>query len=237
MLNLFKGVQYFIQGFSKLLTPGLKRFIILPIAFNCLLFIGLFYLGYHYLLPYASHYVDKLPAWLSFLSGMLMVFFIIAFLLLFLAMFTVIFNVIASPFNGLLSEKVQKIFYGKAILPIPFTVMAVRSLKRQGQFLRYFIPRFLGMCILFFIPFIQPIFPFIWFLFSAWMLSIQLQDLPLDNNAMSFHDTLQIVKANKMRSLGFGASINFASFIPILNILTMPAAVIGGTMIYCETTP
>jgi CysZ protein len=228
-------MRYFILGFSQLLTPGLKRFIVMPIAFNVVLFMGLFYFSYYYLIPYAYHYVDKLPAWLSFLSGVLLVVFIIAFILLFLAMFTVMFNVIASPFNGLLAEKVQVILYKKPIPSITFTVMAIRVLKRQGKFLKYFLPRFLGMCILFFIPFIQPVFPIIWFLFTAWMISMQFQDLPLDNNLINFDEMQRMIKANKMRSLGFGSAINVAGFIPFINILSMPAAVIGSTMLYCDT--
>ena len=235
MLNFFKGMTYFVTGLKHLFTPGLKRFIILPIAFNCLLFSGLFYLGYYYGLPYASYYVDKLPSWLSFLSGVLIVAFIIVFILLFLAMFTVMFNVIAAPFNGLLAEKVQKLLYGKPVPAVPFAVMAIRAFKRQGQFLRYFLPRFLGMCILFFIPLIQPVFPFVWFAFTAWMLSMQFQDLPLDNNLTSFSEMQKLVKKNKMRSLGFGSAINLASFIPFLNVFIMPAAVIGSTMLYGDT--
>ncbi|TAL61002.1 MAG: sulfate transporter CysZ [Legionella sp.] len=235
MINFFKGMNYFFQGLKKLSTPGLKRFIIIPIVFNFLLFTSLFYLSYHYLLPYAHYYIDKLPSWLSFLSSLIIVFLVITFLLLFLAMFTVMFNIIAAPFNGLLAEKVQKIIYGRAVPSVAFSTMAVRSLKRQGKFLRYFIPRFLGMGVLFFVPFIQPIFPVIWFIFTAWMLSMQFQDVPMDNNLVGFEQMKQEIKINTMRSLGFGASINLASFIPFFNVLTLPAAVIGSTMLYCDT--
>lgn len=236
MFPFFSGMRYLIQGFNHLLTPGLKRFIIMPIVFNFILFAGLFYLIYHYLLPYAHQYIAKLPSWLSFLSGVLFILFIVGFILLFLALFTVMFNIIAAPFNGLLAEKVQKLLYNRPIPAIPFYVMAVRSIKRQGQFLSYFLPRLMGMLLLFFVPFMQPLYPFIWFLFSAWMLSIQFQDVALDNNLIDFPEMKKRIKNNKMRSLGFGALINLASFIPGLNILMMPAAVIGGTILYCDTS-
>lgn len=235
MLSFFKGMKYLALGIKYLLTPGLKRFIVMPIVFNCLLFAGVFYLCYYHVLPYSYHYIDKLPSWLSFLSGVLVTLLIIAFVLFFLVMFTVMFNVIAAPFNGLLSEKVQQLLYKSTIPEVSFIVMAIRAIKRQGQFLWYFIPRLLVMGILFFIPFIQPIFPFIWFLFTAWMLSMQFQDLPMDNNLVCFEDMQRRVKANTMRTLGFGSFINIVSFIPILNILLMPAAVIGSTMLYCDT--
>lgn len=235
MINFIHGMSYYLRGLRTLRTPGLKRFIIIPIAFNCILFSGLFYLAYHYLLPYAYHYMDKLPHWLSFLSTVLVILFVIVFLLLFLAMFTVMFNVFAAPFNGLLAEKVQKIVYGRSVPPVAFSTMAIRSLKRQAKFLRYFIPRFLGMGILFFVPFIQPIFPVIWFLFTAWMLSMQFQDIPQDNNLVGFEEMKEDVKTNRMRSLGFGSAISLGSFIPFFNLLTMSAAVIGSTLLYCDT--
>ncbi|WP_267313900.1 sulfate transporter CysZ [Legionella antarctica] len=213
----------------------MKRFIILPMIFNFILFGGLFYFTYHHLFSYSTYYLDKLPSWLSFLSGVLLIIFIISFFLMFLSLFTVFFNVIAAPFNGLLAEKAQFLLYGIPTPSLSFSKMAHRSIKRQGQFLKYFLPRLSGMFLLFFVPFIHPIYPFLWFFFTAWMLSTQYQDFPMDNNLISFRQMRQKIKNNKMRSLGFGSLINLFSFIPLLNIVIMPAAVIGSTIFYCET--
>lgn len=236
MINFFRGMLYMVRGIRSLSTSGLKRFIILPVILNCLLFAGLFYFTYHYLYPYATYYLDKLPSWLSFLSGVFFVIFIICFFLLFLSLFTVVFNVIASPFNALLAEKAQVLFYKRPVPSLPFYEMALRSMKRQGQFLIYYLLRLLGIGLLFFVPFLQPVYPFIWFLFTAWILSIQYQDFAMDNNLISFKDMQEKVKENRMLSLGFGSLINLTSFIPLLNVLIMPAAVIGSIMIYCDRT-
>lgn len=234
MGEFFDGMRCMMSGLNHLSTKGLKRFVILPVMFNFLLFTGLFYLVYHYLFPYSYTYLDKLPSWLSFLNGVLFVVFIISFFLLFLSVFTVLFNIIAAPFNGLLAEKAQQLLYGSTIPSISFTSMVFRTIKRQGQFIAYFLPRFCVMCILFFIPFLHPIYPFLWFFFNAWMLSFQYQDFVMDNNLIGFDEMKHIIKRNKLRSLGFGSLINLASFIPILNFFTMPAAVIGSVTIYCE---
>lgn len=232
MSEFFNGMRCMMLGLGHLSTKGLKRFIILPMMFNFLLFMGLFYLIYHYLFPYSYAYLDKLPAWLHFISGLLFVVFIISFFLLFLSVFTVIFNLIAAPFNGLLAEKAQHILYGSSIPSISFADMIARTIKRQGQFIVYFLPRFVGMCLLFFVPFLQPIYPILWFFFNAWMLSFQYQDFAMDNNLIDFNEMKSIIKGNKLRSLGFGSLINLASFIPILNFFTMPAAVIGSVILY-----
>lgn len=234
MADFFKGMFYVLLGMRHLLTHGLKRFVILPIMFNIGLFFVTFYLIYHYALPYSSHYIDKLPSWLSFLNGLIIIILVIGFVLLFLSMFTVLFNLFAAPFNSLLAEKVQKLLYKSTIPCVTFTEMTLRSIKRQGQFLGYFLPRFIGMIILFFVPLIQIVYPFLWLIFSAWVLSIQYQDFVMDNNLVNFKPMRAKMKEKTMLSLGFGFSINLVSFIPLLNLITGPAAVIGGVMLYCE---
>ena len=232
MKEFLHGMVYLFLGVRHLLTKGLKRFILLPIAFNFLLFSGLFYLVYHYLFPYSTYYVDKLPTWLSFLNGIFFVLLIIGFFLCFLSVFTIFFNMIAAPFNGLLAEKAQRLLYGTQIPSLTFAQIAVRSIKRQGQFMGYFISRFIIVCLLFFVPFIHPIYPIIWFFFNAWMLSMQYQDFVMDNNLIDFPSMKKIMNDKKMLTLGLGTSINLISFIPILNIFIMPAAVIGSVILF-----
>lgn len=234
MGHFIKGMLYFIAGLNRLSTKGLRRFIVLPILFNVLLFASVFYLFYHYLLPYADYYLDKLPSWFSFLSTLFFILVVVSFFLLFLMLFTALCNVLAAPFNGLLAEKAQRHFFQSDVPSQPFIEMAGRSIKRQGQFLRYFLPRFFLMVALFFVPFIQPVYPFIWFSFNAWMLSMQYQDFVMDNNLLTFTAMKQRLQHNRLKSLGFGTMINVFNFIPLLNILTMPSAVIGGVLLYGE---
>jgi CysZ protein len=213
---------------------GLKRFILLPILFNILLFILSFYLIYHYVFPYSHDYINTLPSWLSFLSNLILIIFAVSFFFLFLSMFTVLFNLVAAPFNGLLAEKTQNLLYKTKIPSLSLSEMTFRTIKRQCQFLAYFVPRFLGMIVLFFVPFIHPVYPFLWLIFTAWILSIQYQDFVMDNNLINFREMRSMIKGRGMLSLGFGIGINFISFIPLLNLLAIPAAVIGGVILYFE---
>ncbi len=214
--------------------PGLKRYVILPIVFNFLIFFTLAYFLFQFIFPYSSYYINQLPSWLGFLQGILLVMMGIGFFLLFLSMFTILFNIIAAPFNGLLAEKAQKLLCNTPIPSISFATMLKRSIKRQMQFLSYFIPRFVAILLLFFVPFIHPFYPFMWFLFNAWMLSIQFQDFAMDNNLVSFKEMRNRINQSPMLSLGFGSFISLASFVPILNLIVMPAAVIGGTRLFCK---
>ena len=234
MSNFIRGIFYLLSGFRYLGTKGLKRFIIVPMVFNLMLFVGIFYFTKHYLLPYTYYYLNQLPSWLSFLSSIFFIIFLISFLLFFLSMFTVFLNVIAAPFNGLLAEKTQALLYHSAIPSLPFKTIALRSIKRQCQFLYYFFPRFIIVCLLFFVPFIHPFYPFIWFIFNAWILSLQYQDFVMDNNLIEFNEMRELLIDKKMLTLGFGSVINIFNFIPFLNIFTMPVAVISGVILFCD---
>ncbi|MBA3535408.1 MAG: hypothetical protein H0T84_02180 [Tatlockia sp.] len=56
----------------------------------------------------------------------------------------------------------------------------------------------------------------------------------MDNNLINFQEMRLKIKEKSMLSLGFGCFINLASFVPFLNLITLPAAVIGGVILYCE---
>ncbi|WP_419419687.1 sulfate transporter CysZ [Legionella sp. D16C41] len=234
MIKFTTGMSYLLLGMTHLPTRGLKRFVVLPIIFNLFVFVGLFYLLYHYFFPLSHYYINQLPTWLSFLNSVIMIFFILSFFLFFLTTFTIVFNLIAAPFNGLLAERAQYLLRNQMIPELTFAEITIRTIKRQLQFISYFLPRFFGMCCLFFIPFIHPFFPFLWFAFNSWVLSMQYQDYAMDNNLVDFRTMRQLMAHNKEESLGFGFLINLISFVPILNIISMPAGVIGGVLMFCD---
>ncbi|MFW2570618.1 sulfate transporter CysZ [Legionella sp. 29fVS95] len=232
MKSFFTGISCFFLGLKALNQQGLRRFVVLPLLFNFLLYGGIAYLSYHYLFAFTDYYIKQLPHWLSFLSSVFTLLFFLLFVLVFLSTFSVVANVFAAPFNGLLSEKAQQLLYGIAVPERPLGTMVVQSIKRQGQFIFYYLPRFIGLCLLFLIPPLHPFLPFLWFIFNAWMLSIQYQDFAMDNNLVDFNTMRKQIKNSKRFSMGFGFIISLLSFIPFLNILIMPAAVIGGTLMW-----
>ena len=85
MNEFILGMVYLQRGFPRLFTDGLKRFILLPIAFNLLLFGGLFYVFYDYVFPYSDYFLIQLPSWLHFLSTVFLIVFFVSGFLLFLS--------------------------------------------------------------------------------------------------------------------------------------------------------
>jgi len=109
-----------------------------------------------------------------------------------------------------------------------------RTLKREWHKIAYYLPRAILLLILFFIPIINIIAGILWFIFGCWMMSVEYVDYPMDNHKKSFKNLHRYLHAHCWISLTFGFSVAIASMIPIVNFFVMPAAVIGGTLLYLE---
>jgi len=168
------GLAYLVRGLKLIQTKGLKRFVLIPIAINFLLFGGAVY----WLTVTTQAWTDKVIGWLpsyfqwvEYLIYPLLVIFILA---MFYFLFTSVTNLIAAPFNGLLSEKVERYESGQTvgdegvaglIKDIP------RTLGRELQKMWSFLPRAIGF---FMLSLVLPVTgQVIWFFWISWMTAIQ----------------------------------------------------------------
>lgn len=238
--NPAKGAGYLVRGMALLPTPGIRRFVIIPLLVNLLLFAGAIAL----LLSRFDGWLDYLMnawlpdwAWLDFLRYLLWPLFALLILVVVYYSFTLIANLIAAPFNGLLSERVERQLRGDIGNDdgwAELVRMLPRALGRELAKLAYYLPRVLLLLVLSFIPVINLVMPLVWFLFGAWMMSIQYCDYPMDNNKVSFAEMKRLLKARRLSALGFGTLVQFGMLIPLLNLILMPAAVIGATLFWIE---
>ncbi|OOE90946.1 sulfate transporter CysZ [Salinivibrio sharmensis] len=232
------GAGYLFQGFSLMMAPGLRRFVIIPILINVLLLGGAFLYLLSQFGDWIDHWMASLPEWLSWLSFLIWPLVVVAILVVFSYVFSTLANWIAAPFNGLLAEHVEAKLSGTRapddglagiVKDIP------RVMKREWQKLAYYIPRALGFLLLLWIPAIgQTVGPVIWFLFSAWMMAIQYCDYPFDNHKVSFPAMRQTLNQQRGASLSFGAIVMLFTMTPLLNLLVMPAAVCGATAMWVD---
>lgn len=229
---------YFIRGLKLLLHPKLRIFVLIPLTINIALMLTMLMLGIHYFEQLVQWLLHFLPHWLVWLSAVLWLVFSISFVLMFAYTFTIITNIISAPFNGLLSEKVQEM-YGSipASAQMTFTQVIAdtpRTVGRAARSFLYFLPRALVCFILLFIPLLQAIVPVLWFIFNAWMMSVQYMDYPMDNNKISFNSMLNKLTQKRSANFTFGTSVLIGTMIPVLNLLVMPAGVIGATLFWCD---
>ena len=71
------GPQYLAQGLKLVLSPGLRLFVLLPLAVNTLLFIGMIALAMQQFGGWVDTFMPGLPSWLSFLEYLLWPLFVV----------------------------------------------------------------------------------------------------------------------------------------------------------------
>ncbi|MFC6670649.1 sulfate transporter CysZ [Marinobacterium aestuariivivens] len=238
--NPLRGAGYLLRGLQMLPDPSIRHFVIIPLLVNILLFGGAIWL----LLEQFGFWVDYLInqllpdwEWLEFLRYLLWPLLALLVLVLVYYSFTIVANFIAAPFNGFLAEKVERQLRGVAVGDEGWKAllaMVPRTIQRELAKLAYYLPRVLLLLVLTFIPVIGLLSPLLWFLFGAWMMSIQYCDYPMDNNRVSFAQMKQLLKSERLTAVGFGGLIQVGMMIPLLNLVLMPAAVVGATLYWVE---
>ena len=221
-----------------LLKPGMKRFVLIPFAANCIVFIILTLSLISHFSSLQDWFTGLFPSWswISYLVAFLTGLFIFFALLIYGYSFTVLTNIIAAPFYGRLAEKLEESICGKSVPEERITSMILRTLRREMVKLFYFISRgllvLIGLFMLSFIPLLNLFVPLIALLWGTWVMTLQYIDYPADNHQMPFSTLRERLKQQRMSSVGFGGVIMIASMIPVVNIFIMPIAVAGGTLFW-----
>ena len=233
-----QGVQALFRGFKMLGDKRLWHLIAMPILINALLFIAFFALVWKWLNTFITGLNQQLPSWLFWLDWLIWLLFVFAGLIVLIYLFTFFANLIGAPFYGLLAEKAEKIHTAKEIEGISgirgFFKLIPYVLKQQWYIIWYYLPRAVLCIVLFFIPIVQLAAPFIWFLLNAWMMNIQYMSYPMENHQLSFAVMKAKFRQRRSLSLGFGSMVMLGMLIPILNLFVMPAAALGGTLLWLE---
>lgn len=230
------GFRYLLDGFQLILKPGLKRYVIIPLLINIILFASLFYFAQHFFSDFITWVEHHLPHWLSWLGSILWVIFFIGYFLIMIYTFVTFANIVGAPFNSFLAEKVEHYLTGHThnqSLTDTFKDIP-RIIGRQLSILGYYLPRAGLMLLLFFVPILQILAPLLWFFFNAWFMTLQYIDYPTDNNHIPLKSVRDKLAQKKALSLSFGMGVLVFSMVPILNFFIIPAAVAGATKLWLE---
>lgn len=236
--NLLTGASYFLRGFAMIFQPGLRRFVIVPLAANVVLFSLMGWALYQVMVDFYEAAMLSVPEWLQFLSWIITPLLWMIGGLVSGYTSTLAVLLLTSPFHSLLAEKVEAYITGESppareglgasLFEVP------RAFFREIRKLLYYLPMALAVLILTFIPGLNALAPLAWFLLGAWMMSLQFLDYPMDNHHLPFREVPEACAARRLSTIGFGGTIALLSGIPLLNLIMIPAAVIGATLLWCE---
>lgn len=238
--NLISGARFFLQGIACINKPGLRRYFVIPLMLNILVFGLLTYFGFSFFQDALGRLLPEGDAiWVDIANVLAIVIFTPVLLIAVYLVASILANFIASPFNDLLSEQVEKIA-GAASQPDKsfMQVLAGMGPVLAGEIRKYI---YFG---LFYIPigiitFIPPInvlvAPVAWVVFGAWMLALEYLAFPMQNHQLPFSQVRAFARKNRMRTMGFGLIVLLATLIPLVNFIVIPAAVAGATLLWVNT--
>ncbi len=240
--NPVTGISYLFKALPLLTKPGIKSYVIIPLLINIFFFSIGIYFGFAYFGQFMDWALDTSGMWswvaaiVNFIKPLLYIIFGLTLLVLIFYTFSIMANIVAAPFNGLLAEATEKHLTGKLMDDassfkqimkdlIPTIMMEIRKLIYM---ILWSIP---FLIILFVVPILGPV---IWFLFTAWTMSLQYMDYPMANHKLTFAQQRALQGKSRLFSMGFGGVTMGASMIPLVNFIIMPTAVIAATIIWVE---
>ncbi|MDO9161502.1 MAG: sulfate transporter CysZ [Methylococcaceae bacterium] len=227
--NPVLAVGFLFKGLKLVSRPELRKFIIIPVLINIVLYSAALALSYFYIADLIDQFI---PSWLLWLSWILWPLFFISFFIAGFFTFTVLANLIAAPFYGHLSAKTLAMVSDKPMTSAEPSLSKVlfAELRRMG----YLGTRALPLLIVSVIPGINVIAPVLWALFGAWGMALEYLAYPLENEGILFSEQKNLVKSVRLGALSFGGLAVLGLTVPVLNIIIAPAAVIGATLYFNE---
>lgn len=231
MLNLPRGNNPLFalgclwEGVKMLSHPELRKYLLIPLFINMVLYSGAFVLGYHSVSALIHSFI---PDWLSWLNWILWPLFFISFLIIGFFTFTLFANLIAAPYYSQLAAKTLQLISGGSIVKaeLPWDKVFFGELRRVG----YLLLRVLPLLLLFLIPVVNLIAPVLWAVFAAWGIAMEFLAYPLEERGLPFPEQKQFMKQTRWGVLSFGGLTGLGLTLPIVNLLMGQAAVIGATI-------
>lgn len=236
MSQFKQGITSLLAGFGLITRPGIRLYVMVPLLINTLLFAGVIIYGANLLSDLINSMIAQWQ-WLEWLEWLVWPLFVIVSLTIVFFCFTIVANLIGAPFNGFLSEAVERhlLQVDKVdTVSRPLATEVLLAFKSELQKLLYFALRAIPLLLLFIVPLVNVSAPLFWILFSAWMLALEYMDYPMSNHGFLFTQQRKKLFASKQLTFGFGLGVMVLTLIPIINFLAMPVAVAGATKMYVD---
>jgi CysZ protein len=234
--NPVSGAGYLFAGIKLITRPGLRRFVLVPLLINILVFSAAIWYGISQFESFLFWMESNIPSWLHWLDWILWPLFVLVLVILVFYSFTLVANLLASPFNSLLAEKVELHLTGRPLDEgggwKKALVELLPTLLDEVKKLLFAAVLAIPFLILFLIPGINLAAPLLWFLYTAWILTLEYSDFPMGNHGLKFAEMRARLRRKRLLGLSFGAATAGMTMVPVLNFIVMPSAVAGATAMW-----
>lgn len=235
MSDAIRGAACFLRGLGLLSEPGIRSFVLWPIAISVLVFaalVGVAWWQFGALLDWMLGFV---PSWLQWVEWLLWIVFAAAAVLAVAFTFVLLTGLIAAPFHGPLAEAVERHLSGRG----PPSVSLPRSLAKLpldllDELLKiaYALAVAVPFLLLFAVPLVNLVAPALWFVCCAWIAAFQFTDYAMANHGLRMRAMRRRLRGRWWLAIGFGTAAFLACLVPFVNLIAVPAAVSGGAVLW-----
>jgi CysZ protein len=167
-----------------------------------------------------------------FAHGLFEALVVVVLVVLALALTLLVSGIVSAPFNARLAEVLDERVTGRVAPPFA----AGRALADVGRAIvieaTFFSVNALLLLVSLVMPAASPVTGAFGLVFGALYFGVSYVETPQATRARSLHDRLSLVARHPMAILGFGTGVGLFLFVPLLNLLFMPAAVAGGVLFH-----
>jgi CysZ protein len=236
--SLIFGPIYVLKGLYFLYAHrSLWKLAAAPVVIGALLLGGGQYLLYRFLAGRLAGWVSQgalYPVLYHAAFAALVMVMVACFLFLFSGMAVVV----SGPFNEALSERTESEIRRGVIAPAPFLKLVKETARSFGhgvKLLCLYGGSLLAGCALFLVPVFGPLlFGFFSLALSSYMAAYQFMDHPMSRRGYTFREKTAFLRRRLVASLGFGIGVVFPASFPLINVLVIPAAAVGGTLLFLD---
>ena len=229
--DVLRGIGMFLG------TPGVRLLGILPVVLAALVVLALLGLLVVYLdelaaavTPFADRWDESSRTLVRVGAGLAL---LLGSTVVLVMSFTVIAQIIGQPFYERISDRIEHqlgapLAGADAAWWRTFPRASLESLLLLGLTLVCTAPLFLlGL-----FPVLgQTVVPVVQALVAGFFLAVELLAIPLERRGLHLAGRLRFVWRHRAQTLGFGVTAFLLFLIPLMNLLAMPGAVVGATLL------
>ena len=229
--DVLRGIGLFVR------TPGVRLLGILPVLLAALLVLVLLGLLVVYLdeladamTPFADRWDESSRTLVRVGAGLALLLGSTAVLVV---SFTVITQIIGQPFYERISDRVEhQLGAPPAGADAPWWQTFPRASLESALLLALTLACTAPLFVLGLFPVVgQSVVPVLEALVAGFFLAVELLAIPLERRGLHLAGRLRFVWRHRAQTLGFGVTAFLLFLVPLMNLLAMPGAVVGATLL------
>lgn len=233
------GFRALAEGLGVITEPGMRRYALLPLLLSVVAFVVLLVVAIHYFGGLVGLIDRHLPGWLAWTAWLLWIGLAAVFVFGLYWGFTFVVGLVGLPFFMALANAVERHQTGR--LPetrhgMLYLIAAgtLRQLPRLWYLALLALAALAATVVLGLIPLANALITPLWFLFGAWTMAVMMSDFPLGARNFTWRHQHELIRRHRGRIIGFGVACSGMALVPVLNLLLLPAATAGVTLLWVE---